>query len=109
MNLITFSRLNTDINVKYKAELKNEGDLNEQFSLSLIPGTTDSYLEKKLFYHFDKKRWTLNELIFFAMNNNLCIVIRGEEGDFKVNYGVCGGMPIDLGDFNDDFNSDYSI
>lgn len=109
MRIVTFSRLNSDIDVRYKAELQDEENLEEQFSLSLIPGTTDSYLEKKLFYHFDQKKWTLNEMIFFAMNNNLCIVIRESTGEYVVNYGVCGGIPIDLGDFNNDYNNDYLI
>lgn len=89
MNTIRFSRSLNDIIVEYKATIKNVADQDENFTIN-HPSKINSYIERQLFYHFDRKKWTLNEMIFFAKNNNLCLIIINTQ-DLKVaQYGVCG-------------------
>lgn len=83
--------------------------MDEQFAMLLLPSTVNTFLERKLFYSFDRKRWTLNEIIFFCTNNKLCVSIYDSEGSYDLQYGVCGGIQPILGDFNDDFNGDFLI
>lgn len=76
MITLRFTRSNQQlvaaISVSYNSSLQDPNNLDENFHLSLPIGL-DTYLERKLFYSFDAKKWTLNELIFFARNNNLCL------------------------------------
>lgn len=72
MKLIIFTRQD-NIEVKFKTSLKDVNDLDENFVISDIKLNT--FLEQSLFYSFDKKQWTLNEMIFFAINNLMLISI----------------------------------
>lgn len=106
--LFVFQRYNSDIEVKYKTDIRNASNMDEQFAMLLLPSTVDTYLERKLFYSFDRKRWTLNEIIFFCNNNNLCLSIYADNGNYELQYGICGGVEPVLGDFSNDFNRDYN-
>lgn len=75
---ILFTR-NDGINVSYICWLKDINNTDEQFDISNAIGC-DSYLENTLFYHFDNKKWTLNEMIFFARNNSMNLEIYSETG-----------------------------
>lgn len=91
MKILQFLRLQNNILVEYKATLKDAENVSENFVIS-HPSKLDSYIEKQLFYHLDKKKWTLNELIFFADNNRLCLVIFDSNGDEVARYGECGSF-----------------
>lgn len=90
--MITIRFSNTELQVKrilvsYNSSLQDENNLNENFHIS-SPIGLDTYLERKMFYFFDNKKWTLNELTFFARNNNLCLtLLRGSLIVKK--YGKC--------------------
>ena len=95
MRVIRFVRESQDENysaannifVEYKTSLQDPNNLDENFRIS-DPIYLSSYIESKLFHFLDRKYWTLNELIFFCKNNNICAEIR--EGDNTVvRYGKC--------------------
>lgn len=88
MNTIRFSRSLSDIVVEYKATIKNVNDQDENFTIN-HPSKVNSYIERQLFYHFDRKKWTLNEMIFFANNNQLCLAIYNAQGLQLIQYGIC--------------------
>lgn len=75
--------------VNYHSSLSDETDLDENFHVS-NPIGLDTFLERKLFYFIDQKKWTLNELIFFANNNNLCLTLLSNS-TIIAQYGICGG------------------
>jgi hypothetical protein len=75
MKLIVFTRQD-NIEVKFKTSLKDVNNLDENFAISDIKLNT--YLEQNLFYSFDKKQWTLNEMLFFAENNLMLVSIYNE-------------------------------
>ena len=87
MKYIVFTRQD-NIEVRFQSSLKDVENLNENFLLTTRETTT--YLEANLFYHFDSKPWTLNELLFFA-ENNLMIVSIYDENDVllkEYNYNI---------------------
>lgn len=88
MKTIEFVREDGSINVRYQSTLIDAGDLHENFSIS-YPKNVNTHLKNKLFYHFDAKRWTLNEMIFFAKNNRMCIFIYNEFNQVVADYGNC--------------------
>ena len=89
MKILRFSRNENNILVEYKSTLRNVDDFNENYYVK-HPSLINSYIERKMFYHFDKKAWTLNEMIFFAKNNRLCLTIL--ENDVVLRkYGICDG------------------
>lgn len=75
MKIIIFTRQD-NIEVKFKTSLKDVNNLDENFMISDIKLNT--YLEQHLFYSFDKKQWTLNEMLFFAVNNLMLVSIYDE-------------------------------
>lgn len=75
MKIIIFTRQD-NIEVKFKTSLKDVNDLDENFVISKIQYNT--FLEQSLFYCFDKKQWTLNEMLFFALNNLMIVSIYDE-------------------------------
>lgn len=91
MKTIKFQRTLNDILVEYKSTIRDVENVNENFIVS-HPSKINSYIEKQLFYHFDRKKWTLNEMIFFAKNNMLCITILDSLGVEIVRYGECAGV-----------------
>lgn len=95
MKIIRFVRVSSvsvsNIAVDYKSTLTNHNDLEENFKIS-DPINLDTYLESKLFHFLDRKQWTLNELIFFAKNNNICLVIYDDQERELVKYGECSNV-----------------
>ena len=99
LKTIRFFRLLSDtkthslhtILVDYKCSLKDYNDLNENFKIS-DPIDLSSYLEIKLFHFLDRKFWTLNEMIFFAKNNNICLVVLDENNRELKRYGECSNV-----------------
>lgn len=90
LNTISFTRPD-GINVLYKARMVNAFDTNENFLITESEGI-ESDKEIKLFYWLDKKRWTINELSFFALNNELCMRIFDESKVEITSYGVCSSQ-----------------
>lgn len=90
MRTLRFSRVLNNIFVEYKSTIVNANNLDENFRVS-YPSNVNSYIENQLFYHFDRKKWTLNEMIFFANNNQLCLTIFNDNMVQIAQYGVCGG------------------
>lgn len=88
MKILRFTRVENDIFVEYDSTLRNANNTDENFRVNQ-PTNIDSYLENKLFYHFDRKKWTLNEIIFFANNNRLCLSILEQGVEIK-RYAACG-------------------
>lgn len=98
MKTLQFTRTSNNIVVNYQCNLQVVADLNENFVISR-PSNIDSYLEKQLFYHLDRKKWTLNELIFFAKNNNLCLKIFDQQDNLLISYGACAQNDSCIGFF----------
>lgn len=90
MRTLRFTRAKNNIFVEYQSTIVNPVNLNENYRVSR-PSGIDSYIENQLFYHFDRKKWTLNEMIFFANNNQLCLTIFDDDMNQLIQYGVCGG------------------
>ena len=84
---ISFTRPD-GVNVNLKVNLNTHSDLDENFPVLSIDGI-DRPAEFKLFYWIDKKRWTLNEFIFFALNNNLCMKVSDKDFNELGSYGNC--------------------
>lgn len=84
--LFRFLRAQGDIVVDYMSTNKNPADLNENFVVKR-PTNIDNYVETKLFYLFDAKPWTLNEMIFFITNNKMCLRIYDEDAKLVAKYG----------------------
>jgi hypothetical protein len=84
---ISFLRLD-GIDVDVKVNLIDPFNLNENF-LVLNVNKINSTKETKLFYWIGNKRWTLNEFIFFALNNNLCMKIKNKQNVELTSYGIC--------------------
>lgn len=76
MKSIVFTRQD-NIEVEFSTFLKNVEDLGENFLIKEKKVRT--YLEQILFHAFDLKRWTLNELLFFAKNNKMIVLIYNED------------------------------
>jgi hypothetical protein len=85
---ISFTRAD-GVDIGLKVDLKNPFDLEENF-LVLSAAKFRNNKESNLFYWITIQRWTLNELIFFALNNNLCIRITDKQNNEITTYGVCG-------------------
>lgn len=104
MRQLNFRNSSLTVNVICICSLGNENDLNENFIVSRVNGIK-GHPEIKLFYWLVKGlRYTLNEFIFFAVCNGLCIYVSDQNGVFIKSYGTCAGA---LGDFNNDFNNDF--
>lgn len=73
MKDIVFSR-SDGISVTYKTTLNNPDNYGENFTIMDIRGI-NTFLERKLFAGFDKKVWTLAEMLFFACNNDMTVTI----------------------------------
>lgn len=76
------------INVNLKVNLNNPSDLDENFLVLSVEGI-NSPIESKLFYWINRKRWTLNEFVFFALNNQLCLKVADKSDVELVSYGNC--------------------
>lgn len=104
MKQIKFINNVTSIEVTCVCTLKDAFNTDENFLVSKINGIEDRK-DIRMFYWLSKGLpYTLNELIFFAFNNDLCLYILDQNGSFINAYGYCG---IAFGDFNGDFNNDY--
>ena len=90
MRTLRFTRVFNNIFVEYKSTIIDANNTNENFRVS-HPSDINSYIENKLFYHFDAKKWTLNEMIFFANNNQLCLTILDDQMVQLAQYGICAG------------------
>lgn len=91
MKLIVFTRQD-NIEVKFKTSLRNVENLSENFMISNV--NLNTYLEQNLFYCFDKKNWTLNEMIFFAINNRMWIRIYDEANTLLKTFDCTSGVSI---------------
>lgn len=104
MKQLNFKSSDGAIDVTYNSNLIDPNNLNENY---VVQGSKDINTRKeiKLFYFITKGlRYTLNEFIFFAVCQNLCLFIRDETGTVIKTYGACSGT---IGDFNNDFNNDF--
>ncbi len=80
MHKLTFSDAERSIAVTMETTLKDPLNLDEQFYLQAVK-SVDSYLEQELFYCWNKGvPYTLNEMIFFTVNNRLTLKIFDETG-----------------------------
>lgn len=78
MYRFSFSATDRDIAVDYATTLKHPYVLEEQFYLIDVKGI-DTYQEQELFYCWIRGvPYTLNEMIFFAVNNKLLLNIYAE-------------------------------
>lgn len=84
---ISFTR-SDGVDVTYKVALNNPTDLNENFLVLKGEGISKQK-EMELFYWLDNKRWTINELQYFALNNELCMKIFDKSNAELASYGVC--------------------
>lgn len=91
MTQLRFNRAD-NIDVSYNITLQNALDLNENFTIIDVTGINTA-IERRMFYQFDKRNWTLNEFNFFAANNNLSVTI-SNEGGIITSYGVSLGGSI---------------
>lgn len=84
-----------NINVSYKITLQNVNNLEENFNITDLR-QLDTPQEIRLFYWLYRGGvWTLNELIFFAINNDLCINIYDHANNLVKQYGkICGTNPF---------------
>ena len=80
---IQFNRTD-DVEVKFTTSLRDPENLDENFIISKIELNT--YLEQNLFYSFDKKNWTLNEMLFFATNNLMLVRFYNESNTLLKTY-----------------------
>lgn len=87
---ILFTR-SDGVNVNFIVSLTNPSDLNENF-LVLSIEKIETPEEVRLFYWINKKRWTLNEFIFFALNHDLCIKVMDKTNNILASYGNCGSL-----------------
>ena len=73
-------------------EMNNPSDLNENF-LVLKKQFVTNFKEIDLFYWIDGKRFTLNELKFFSLNNGLCLKIKDKTNTTTLaSYGDCAAL-----------------
>lgn len=84
---ILFTR-DDGIEVAVRVNLNDPYNLNEDF-LVLAVSKISNQKESKLFYWMDVKRWTLNEFIYFALNNRLCLRIYDKQDNEITSYGIC--------------------
>lgn len=87
MKHIVFTRQDA-IEVWYNTTLQDVNNIGENFTIADVR-KIDTYLEQKLFHSFDKKIWTLSELIFFAINNEMCLTIYDTQLNIVKKYGYC--------------------
>jgi len=90
--------------------LYNIEDLDENFLIGAVKVNT--YLEQHLFYSFDKKQWTLNEMLFFAENNLMLVSIYDEANNLLIEYdyrNISGFLKDDLGNFLLDDLGNYIV
>ncbi|SEW37383.1 hypothetical protein [Chitinophaga arvensicola] len=89
MHRLFFSDATRNIDIKMATTLKDPLKKDEQFYVVDIR-TIDSYLEQELFYCWVKGvPYTLNEMIFFAVNNQLALDIYGEtDHQLIAHYGA---------------------
>lgn len=84
---ILFTR-SDGVSVTVKVNLIDYTNLAENF-LVLDIDQLHSSVESDLFYWINKKRWTLNEFIFFTLNNSLCMKIKEKDDTILASYGSC--------------------
>lgn len=84
---ITFTR-SDNVNVNLKVSL-NDATNTDSEVLVLSIDDIDNPTETDLFYWIAKQRYTLNEFIYFADNNSLCMRITDKSGTELINYGNC--------------------
>lgn len=77
-----------NVEVNYRITLTNVDNRDENFTIVKVT-LINTPPERRLFYQFDKRNWTLNEFIFFAENNELCISIYDSNHNLIKNYGAC--------------------
>jgi hypothetical protein len=87
---ILFTR-SDGIYVNYIVLLNDPTNLDEDF-LVLDSEDIDTSVEIDMFGWIDNKRWTLNEWIYFALNNQLCMKISDKNDVELASYGMCGGI-----------------
>jgi hypothetical protein len=85
MKKITFKRI-SDVDVQFLTSLRDEENLDENFVINKV--YLNTYLESNLFFFFSKRPWTLNEMIFFAENNNMEILIYSESDELLKTYNT---------------------
>lgn len=108
MTSLIFLRNQDNIDVTYVSTLRDANNLDENFTVHKTVGL-DNPKELQLFYWITKGfRWTLNEMIFFAICNDMCLQVRDESGNLLNAFGTCGNVPTP-GDFNYDYNNDYFV
>jgi len=107
MSVLVFADNTGSIGVKYKATLKDPANLNEQFFIDRAIDL-DTYREMSLFYYWTQGiPWTLNEMIFFCINNELCLgIYNDDESALLQTYGICG--PDNFGAFSSGFSNGFS-
>jgi hypothetical protein len=80
--------------VKFKVLLDDATNLNHDFIVADVRdlNTID---EMRIFYKtFNQRSWNLNEFIFLAVNNSLCVSIFDDQQNFIVSYGTCTAVVI---------------
>lgn len=87
---ISFTR-SDGVDVVLSANLNDPTDLNEDFLVLDVRGI-DTPIERDLFYWIDRKRWTLNEIQYFALNNTLCVRIYDKANTELASYGICSNI-----------------
>jgi hypothetical protein len=85
---------NSGFFVKFKVLLDDVNNLNHNFQVVDIRELT-TVEEMRIFYtSFNQRNWSLNEFIFIATNNNLCVSIFDNLQNFLVSYGSCRAVVI---------------
>lgn len=84
---LVFTRVD-NVHVNYRITLFDIFNRDENFVILKVTGL-ESPLERRLFYQFDNRNWTLNEFIYFAENNDLCISIYDSNQVLVASYGAC--------------------
>lgn len=87
---LVFTR-NDGIEVSYRITLADIFNRDLNFTIIKVSGINNP-VERRLFYQFDKRNWTLNEWIFFAENNSLCISIYDMNHNLIASYGACATL-----------------
>ncbi len=100
---ILFTR-SDGVYVNLIVDINNPSDLDEDF-LVLAVEKVDTPEETRLFYWINRQRWTINELNFFALNNNLCMKVMDKTGTTLSSFGNCGSNSRVFGfSFGQNFN-----
>lgn len=79
MKKLTFHRERDKILVVYEISISDIDNLSELFLIKSKIKKPSQKVELDLFHFFDNKRWTLNEIIFFAINNDFVLHVIDED------------------------------